>query len=84
MSMFLTDDEVISLTGRKRRDAQVKALRYMGIEHRTRADGSVVVLAEHVNKILGGIPTTEKPLRDKVEPNWEALQRHAKAPLAKK
>lgn len=52
--MFLTPDELIELTGRKRRDAQAMVLRYMGIEHRVRPDGAVIVLRAHVEQVLGG------------------------------
>lgn len=51
--MFLTPEELQQLTGRKRRNAQVLVLRFMGIEHRVRPDGSVVVLRAHVEQVLG-------------------------------
>lgn len=53
MSTFLDDDEIAQLTGRQRRSAQSKALAYMGIEHKTRPDGSLVVLRVHVERLLG-------------------------------
>lgn len=52
--MFLDRNELIHLTGRTRKDAQVRVLRFMGIEHRLRPDGSVAVLRSHVEKSLGG------------------------------
>ena len=71
-SIVLTQDEVQSLTGRHRKDAQVKALRFMGIEHRVRPDGSVAVLKAHIDQVLGGsITRSSKPHR--AEPNWAAL-----------
>lgn len=71
-SIVLTQDEVQSLTGRHRKDAQVKALRFMGIEHRVRPDGSVAVLKAHIDQVLGGsITRSSKPHR--TEPNWAAL-----------
>jgi hypothetical protein len=70
--MFLTPEQIEALTGKQRRDAQVRALRHMGIEHRVRADGSVVVLETHVNKLLGG--EIEKAVRVKrSEPNWSGV-----------
>ena len=51
--MFLTADEVRDLTGKVRNQAQVAALRHMGIEHRVRPDGSVAVLRAHVESSLG-------------------------------
>lgn len=68
--LFLDLAEIKALTGHRRRDAQVRELRALGIDHKIRRDGSVVVLRDHVNKELGG--NTEK--RVVVEqPNWTAL-----------
>ena len=69
--MFLTRDEVVALTARVQYSAQRKVLSMMGIEHRTRPDGSVVVLRTHVEQLLGGIGTSRaiKP----AEPNWGAM-----------
>lgn len=51
--MFLTVEELRELTGRVHLKAQVKALRAMGIEHRQRPDGSIVVLRAHFEQVLG-------------------------------
>ena len=51
--MILTTEELIELTGRRRSDAQVRVLRFMGIEHRRRPDGSIAVSRAHVNAMLG-------------------------------
>lgn len=51
--MFLDAAEVVELTGKQRHDAQVRALRFMGIEHRVRPDGSVAVSKAHVEQTLG-------------------------------
>jgi len=40
----LSPDELVILTGKKYHGAQVKELNHMGISHRTRVDGSVVVV----------------------------------------
>ena len=40
----LSPDELASLTGKKYHGAQVKELNIMGISHRTRGNGSVVVV----------------------------------------
>ena len=73
MSMFLDKEELIHLTGRTRKDAQVRVLRFMGIEHRLRPDGSVAVLRAHVEKSLGG---TEAAIAEReYEPNWAAFAR---------
>lgn len=71
MSMFLDRDELIHLTGRTRKDAQVRVLRFMGIEHRLRPDGSVAVLRSHVEKSLGG-ESVEIAERE-YEPDWSVF-----------
>jgi len=68
--MFLTEKEVIALTDKERHDAQARALRYLGIDFRPRADGSLVILRSHVEKMLGGV--MEKNVRVRNEPNWNA------------
>ena len=68
--MFLTADEVAELTGRRRRDAQVVQLRALGIAHRQRADGSLVVLRAHVEQVLGAAPAPQRA--QNAELNWSA------------
>ena len=53
--MILTPEELAELTGRCRSDAQVRVLRFMGIEHRIRPDGKVVALRSHVDAVLGAV-----------------------------
>lgn len=73
MSMFLDREELTHLTGRTRKDAQVRVLRFMGIEHRLRPDGSVAVLRAHVEKSLGG--SNVEIAEREYEPNWAAFAR---------
>jgi len=70
---FLRTAEVISLTGRTRRDAQVRVLRGMGIEHKVRPDGSVAVLRPYINQAFGGIGAAAGAQEKEVEPDWEAV-----------
>lgn len=70
--MFLTDEELYELTGAKRRDTRVRILRAMGIEHRVRPDGRVIVLRKHIEALLGGELKTKAPRSP--EPNWAALE----------
>lgn len=70
LSTFLDVDEIAQLTGRTRSDAQVRALRFMGIEHRVRPDGSVAVLRSHVQQVFGD--TGAAPTQE-VEPDWSAI-----------
>lgn len=51
--MLLTPEELQKLTNRQRKNAQAKELRAMGIEFRTRTDGSLVVLRATVEIALG-------------------------------
>lgn len=69
-TLFLTENEVRELTRRERNSAQVRALRRMGIEHRIRPDGSVLVLRSHVDNLLGG---TGRESASDNEPNWDAI-----------
>lgn len=71
LSTFLDVDEIAQLTGRTRSDAQVRALRFMGIEHRVRPDGSVAVLRSHVQQVFGD--TGAAPTMQNVEPDWSAI-----------
>jgi len=71
-STFLEDDELYDLTHRKRCDAQLKQLRQMGIQCRVRADGSLAVLREHINREMGGVDSKEKKPTP-IEPDWSAL-----------
>lgn len=44
MTLALTPDELIELTGKRRPTAQARALRSMGIAYIPRPDGTLVVL----------------------------------------
>ncbi len=69
MTLFLTPQELEALTGRKIPSAQHRALNAMGIEHKRRPDGSIVVLRSHLEAVMGG-PARQQ---DIPEPDWEAL-----------
>ena len=58
MSIVLDDKEISDLTGRQRSDAQARVLRAMGIDFRTRPDGSLAVLRTVVEKAMGGSVTS--------------------------
>lgn len=68
--MFLTEDEIKEMTGRVQRQAQAKMLNSLGITHKIRSDGSVLVLRAHVEKELGGA-VGGKNKKKEVEPNWD-------------
>jgi hypothetical protein len=70
--MFLDARELHGLTRRHRRDAQVRMLRAMGVEHRVRADGSVAVLRAHVEQLFG-VVAPEQGNRLATEPDWSAV-----------
>jgi len=72
LPMVLESDELASLTHKVRASAQVKALRFMGIEHRIRPDGTVAVLRTHVEQVLGVLPA-EKRKPPANEPNWAGI-----------
>ena len=68
--MFLNQQELIELTGRRQKAAQVKALRFMGIEHRIRPDGSVAVLEEHVKVVMGVVDSGATKAKREWVPDW--------------
>ena len=71
ISYTLTDPEIENLTRRTWKKSQIKVLRALGIEHRVRPDGSIIVLRAHVEYLLGG-KTPAKVDRSE-EPNWDAV-----------
>jgi hypothetical protein len=70
--MILTPEELAALTGKVRRDAQVRALRFMGIDHKVRPDGTVAVLRSHAEKVLGGEQPSGKVKR--TEPDFSMVR----------
>ena len=71
--MFLEDDDIEKLTRRVRRAAQRRVLTAMGIEHRPRPDGSLVVLRSHVEKLLDGALANAKITVKNNEPDWSKV-----------
>ena len=69
---FLSKEEIRSLTNKRPRNAQVRALRTMGIEHRVRPDGSVAVLRAHIFKVFDGESAQTKHTQV-IQPNWDAI-----------
>ncbi|MBC8725820.1 DUF4224 domain-containing protein [Paraburkholderia sp. 31.1] len=69
-SMFLSADELIELTGRRQRASQESALRAMGIEHKVRADGRLVVSRRHVEQQLGA--ASDSSTQNEIMPDWSA------------
>ena len=70
--MFLTPEEIAQLTGRVQRRAQRTVLNALGVVHKVRPDGSLVVLRAHVEKELGGGATTGG--HAEFEPDWSSLK----------
>ena len=70
-AMFLKPDEIRNLTGKERKPAQRRALNLMGIEHRVRPDGALIVSRTHIEKLLDG--NIRGSAEKNIEPNWGAL-----------
>jgi hypothetical protein len=69
--MILSPDQLHALTGKRRRDAQERALVLMGVNYLRRADGRLLVGEEYVKKLLaGGEASATVHAR---EPDWSAL-----------
>lgn len=71
-AVFLDTEELEELTNKQRYTAQRKVLNALGITHKTRPDGSLLVLRSHVEKLLGGDVESKKAKKAK-EPNWGAM-----------
>jgi hypothetical protein len=65
--LCLTETEVSQLTGKKRPSAQMRALRFMAIDHKRRPDGSIVVLRSQLSPPPDGVSTS---LAKRTQPNW--------------
>lgn len=73
MGLFLDSDELAAITSKQRRSAQRRVLNALGISHKVRPDGTLVVLRSHVERQLGGhVPG---PAKKEPEPNWGAMGR---------
>lgn len=70
--MFLSSDEISSMTSRVQHAAQARVLRSMGIAFKQRADGTLVVLRAHVEKEFG-ISAERQPKKKDYQPNWSGL-----------
>lgn len=68
--MFLTTDELRTLTRRKQSVAQRRVLDALGVRYGMRPDGSLVVSVSAVERQLGGAPSSAGAVR---EPKWEAM-----------
>lgn len=71
-SMFLTEDEVVELTGRTQRAAQKRVLNFMGIVCRERPDASLAILRLHVEESFGA-NAPKKTRRPEPQLNWEGV-----------
>lgn len=69
--MFLTPDEIHKLTGKMHKPAQRRALNLMGIEHKVRPDGMLIISRAHIEKILDGNEVITSGRSS--EPNWDAV-----------
>ena len=72
--MFLTEEEIRELTNRKQRSAQVMVLNALGITHKVRPDGSLVVLRAHVEHELGYRTPPPAKKEKEFEPNSAFLR----------
>ncbi|OQP49083.1 hypothetical protein A4R26_31135 [Niastella populi] len=67
--MFLSITEINQLTGKKKPTSQARALRFMGIEHKIRPDGKLLVSRAHVEKLLDGESVNNR-IKRRTEPDW--------------
>lgn len=69
--LCLTHEELVDLTGKQRYSAQRRALRAMGIEHRSRPDGSVAVDRAYYETLTSGGLQVKRLSQEKTQPRWD-------------
>lgn len=72
MSTFLSEDELYELTKKKRRPSQITVLRFMGIDHKIRPDGSVAVMRAHAEREFGAVDQAGRARR-KTTPDFSKV-----------
>lgn len=68
MSLHLTYDELVSITGRTQYAAQLRWLRTNGFVAKARADGVPLVSRRHFESVMGGVDS-----KASAEPDYGAL-----------
>lgn len=67
--MFLNADELIAMTGKEKSQAQCRALNALGVPHKRRPDGKVLVLRSVAESALGA---GQRKITT-IEPDWGAV-----------
>lgn len=70
--ILLTREELVEVTGYSRSKAQAAWFLSNGISHRTRGDGSIVVLRKHFEEEMGLLSRSKSP--NAPEPDFSSLQ----------
>jgi hypothetical protein len=68
---FLEPQDLVALTGKRLGQAQRRVLNQMGVTHKVRPDGKIIVHADHLRKILDAEARSAQ--KQRIEPNWSAL-----------
>lgn len=68
----LTHEEITAITNKKRKPSQLRALRFMGVEHKIRPDGSILISRSHFEKLLDGDSSNVR-FYSEMEPDWSAM-----------
>jgi len=79
----VTREELQALTNKRRLSSQRAVLNALGIVYKVRPDGSLVVLKTHVEQLLGGQVTEQKP-RSTWEPDWATFEAEEQASAAQR
>lgn len=75
-ALFLSAEELVELTGRKRGKEQREALDSMGIRWKLNAAGDTLVGRRHVEEVFCGAGSST-PGSDRKRPDFSALDRKA-------
>ena len=71
-STFLEEDEIMELTGKKRKKSQLDVLGKMGITFLVRPDHTLVIARKHIEQKTG-IEVPQSQQQPTIEPNWDAV-----------
>ena len=69
--MILSESQLYELTKKKHCAAQASVLKSIGIDHKVRPDGSVVVSKVHVEQVLGVV--VNNTISKQIEPDWTSI-----------
>jgi hypothetical protein len=68
--LILSEEEIVAVTKKRRHSSQVLVLRMLGIHHKIRPDGTIIVSRTHFDDVMGPKASRRKAVES--EPDWSA------------